>query len=79
MSALAGVAYVGKKKTGAAPRRYGTLIRVSDEFAEALREATGIEKTTAAEFADTHLLPIVRQRYRDAVLREARRLEGGKK
>ncbi len=57
-------------------KRYGTLIRVSDEFAEALRDVTGIEKTTVAEFADSVLLPLVRKRYREAILREAKRLEG---
>ena len=69
-------AKVAKKKTGDPPKRYGTLIRVSDEFAEALRDLTSFEKVSVAEFADAHLLPIVRKRYKDAVLREAKRMEG---
>jgi hypothetical protein len=65
------------KKKAEKPKKYGTLIRVSDEFAEALRDVVGFEKTSMAEFADAHLLPMVRKRYRDAVIREARRMEGG--
>jgi hypothetical protein len=78
MNATAGIEDVAKKKTAGSPKRYGTLIRVSDEFAQALRDVTGFEKTNVAEFADAHLLPIVRKRYRDAVLREAKRMEGAK-
>jgi hypothetical protein len=33
---------------------------------------------SVSEFGDTHVLPVVRKRYRDAVLREAKRMEGGK-
>jgi hypothetical protein len=77
-----GVQGVAKKKldtpTGK-PKRYGTMIRVSDEFAEALRLATGFEQTSVAEFADAHLLPIVKKRYRDAVMKEAKRIEGGER
>lgn len=79
MSAVARVEDVAKKKSGATPKRYGTLVRVSEGFAEALRDATRFEKTSVAEFADAHLLPIVRKRYREAVLKEARRVEGGGK
>lgn len=35
------------------------------------------EKSTVAEFADAQLLPVVRKRYRDAVLSVAKRMEGG--
>jgi hypothetical protein len=79
MGAVAGVEDVAKKKSGATSRRYGTLVRVSDGFAEALRDVTRFEKTSVAEFADAHLLPVVRKRYREAVLKEARRVEGGEK
>jgi hypothetical protein len=67
---------VAKKKT---PKRYGTLIRVSDKFADALRDASSFEKISMAEFADLVLLPVVEKRYRDAVIKEARRMEGGPK
>jgi hypothetical protein len=40
---------------------------------------TGFEKNTVAEFADAHLLPVVRKRYRDAVLSVAKRMEDGGK
>jgi hypothetical protein len=78
MSATAEIENVGRKKTEESPKRYGTLIRVSDELAEALRQASGFEKMSVSEFGDTHVLPVVRKRYRDAVLREAKRMEGGK-
>jgi hypothetical protein len=77
MSVVAEIRDVAKKKTAGSPKRYGTLIRVSDEFAAALRDVTGFEKTTVAEFADAVLLPVVRKRYRDDVIREAKRMEGG--
>jgi hypothetical protein len=69
---------VAKKKASEKdqPKRYGTLIRVSDEFAEALRRAASFEKISMAEFATAYLLPVVEKRYRDAVLKEARRMEG---
>ena len=76
MSAIAEARDVAKKKTGTTSKRYGTLIRVSDAFAEALSDATKFEKTSVAEFADAHLLPIVRKRYRESVLKKARQLEG---
>jgi hypothetical protein len=75
----AGVLDVAKKKSGVVPKRHGTLIRVSDEFADALRDVTGFEKTSVAEFADSYLLPIVRKRYRDGVIKKARGLEEGGK
>jgi hypothetical protein len=77
MNAVAESGKVAKKKSGAAPKKYGTLIRVSDEFADALRDVVGFEKTSIADYADSHLLPLVRKRYRDAVVKAARRLEGG--
>jgi hypothetical protein len=45
---------------------------------EPLRDVVGIEKTNVAEFRGTHLLPVVHKRYRESVLKEARRIEGGK-
>jgi hypothetical protein len=56
-----------------------TLIRVTVEFAEALRIATSFERTSVGEFATKHLLPVVRKHYRDAVMREAKRMEGSSK
>jgi hypothetical protein len=72
--------HVAKKQGGTKePKRYGTLIRVSDAFADALRNASSFEKMSMAEFSDSVLLPIVQKRYRDAVIREAKRMEGGAK
>jgi hypothetical protein len=56
--------------------RYGTLIRVSDAIAEALANVTEFEKVSVTEFADAHLLPLVRERHRESVLAEAWRIEG---
>jgi hypothetical protein len=79
MGVLAEMKSVAKKKSADPNQRKGTLIRVSDEFADALRDVTGFEKTTVAAFCDADLLPVVRKRYREAVLKEARRMEGGGK
>jgi ribosome-binding protein aMBF1 (putative translation factor) len=72
---------VAKKKTLSKdePKQYGTLIRVSDEFADAIRQASSFEGMSMREFADAHLLPVTRKRYSDAVIKEARRIEGGEK
>jgi hypothetical protein len=77
MNALAERKSVAKKKNPDPHKRSGTLIRVSDELAEALREATSYERVTVAQFGDQHLLPVVRKRCREVVLRKARGLEGG--
>jgi enterochelin esterase-like enzyme len=65
---------VAKKKTGeeAAP---STLVRVSTRFAGLLRRASIHEDKTMITFVDEHLLPIVEQRYNEAVLKEAKRIE----
>ena len=69
---------VAKKKNASKdePKQYGTLIRVSEEFAEAIRQASSFEGISQREFADHHLLPVVQKRYRDAVLKEAKRIGG---
>jgi hypothetical protein len=77
MGAVAEIRDVAKKKSAGTSKRYGTLVRVSDDFAKALSEVTRFEGSSVAEFADAHLLPVVRKRYRDAVIKEARRMEGG--
>jgi hypothetical protein len=70
---------VAKSKKAASadqPKRYGTLIRVSDEFAEVIRTASSFEKLSIAEYATMHLLQVVQKRYKEAVVREAKRMEG---
>jgi hypothetical protein len=68
---------VAKKKAEslAEPKRYGTLIRVSNEFASAVKDAASFEKVSIADFLDAHVRAAVERRYRDAVLKEARRFE----
>jgi hypothetical protein len=51
----------------------GRLIRVSDKFADAIMEAASFEKLSIAEFSDKHLLSIVEKRYKDAIMREAKK------
>lgn len=69
---------VSKKKSGEKddPKRFGTLIRVSNHFADALRNAASFERLSHADYADAYLLPVVEKRYKEAVLKEARRMEG---
>jgi hypothetical protein len=66
------------KKSGKGVKRYGTLIRVSDGFADVLRSASQAERMSMAEFADTYLKATVEKRYRDFVLKEAKRFTGDK-
>jgi uncharacterized protein (DUF1778 family) len=68
--------HVAKKKSGGPPKRYGTLIRVSQESAVAITRAASFEGLSVAEFVAQYLVPIAERRYRDAVLREARRMKG---
>lgn len=62
-----------KKNAKTETKQYGTLIRVSDEFADAMRQASNFEAVSMRDFADAHLLSVVLKRYRDAVLKEAKK------
>ncbi len=69
---------VGRKKTPRdKPSRYGTQIRVSDAAADIITKAAGAEGLSVAVFVDKHLVSIADRRYRDAIMREAKRLGGG--
>ena len=70
---------MAKKESETAVRKYANLVRVSAEFAEALNDAVRMEKMSAGEFADAHLLPTVRKRYKETVLKEAKRVGGSEK
>jgi hypothetical protein len=70
---------VAKKPKAKSLKRYGVMVRVSDEFADALKDATSLERVSAADFCNTHLLPIVRKRYREVILKKAKEAEGGAK
>jgi hypothetical protein len=78
MNPTAGVTRVGKRRTEPEPKRHGSLIRVSETFAEAIRELVAMERTSVAKFADAHLLPIVQKRYNAIIVQKARRIEGSK-
>lgn len=69
---------VGRKKTtGDKPRRYGTQIRVSDPFADMITKAANATGMSVADFADKYMMAIAEKHYRDAIMREAKRLRGG--
>lgn len=72
---------VAKKssKPAVQPKRYGTLIRVSDDFAEAIKEAAGFRGQSISEFADAELLERIRKVYSDDVIAKAKKLQGGGK
>jgi hypothetical protein len=53
-----------------------SLFRVSDEFAESLRKVCALGGTSAAKFADEHLLPIVQKKYRDLLNAESKKMGG---
>lgn len=81
--ATAGALLVGKKRAPGAKsagekaggaKSYGTLIRVTDKFAAALREAASFEGLSMAEFATAHLQSVVEKRFRDAIVRKAKQL-----
>jgi hypothetical protein len=69
---------VAKKKADepVQPKRYGTLIRVSDKFAAAIKDASSFEKASIAEYCDAYLLPIVEKKFADAIVKKAKRIEG---
>ncbi len=52
-----------------------SLIRVSDEFAELIKEAASFDRISVAKYVDLHLLPVVREQYRNAVISRAREME----
>jgi hypothetical protein len=51
------------------------MIRVSDEFIEAIRKASRFDQMSIAEFIDKFLLSITEKHYRDAVRKEASKIE----
>lgn len=82
MPATTEAPHVAKKKAPAAPepaRRYGSLIRVSDEFAEAINDAASIRKQSVRDLADELLLGLVRKAYTDKILEAAEQIQKGKK
>ena len=81
MAASPGVMMARKKSTDKEParepaKRYGTLIRVSDDFAELLRKVCPLAGQSAADFVDENLLAIVQKRYRDLLKSESKKLGG---
>jgi Meiotically up-regulated gene 113 len=59
--------------------RPGTLVRVSDAFADALRKASALQSVSMADFADANLLAVVQKLYRDTLARESKRMGGDPK
>lgn len=57
-------------------KRYGTLIRVTVESAETIKEAASFEQISVAEFVTLYLLPVAQKRFKDSVLARAKKMEG---
>jgi hypothetical protein len=57
-------------------KQKGALIRVSEEFAEYIKKVAGFDGMSIAEYADRHFMPYAERHYREAVLREAKQMEG---
>jgi hypothetical protein len=76
MSTVTGTQTVARKsKNPSSPKRYGSLIRVTDEFAEAIRDASSLEKMSIAEFAQTYLTRTVRDHYKKTIKRLAKKVD----
>lgn len=77
MSSVTKEMAVGKMRSQEGkPRRYGTLIRVTDDAAKMITKAASFEGISVADFVTQYLIPLVEKRYRDAVLKEARKMKG---
>jgi hypothetical protein len=66
---------VAKKKSVKPAKQGGTLIRVSDEFAAAIRDVIGVEHMSTADWLDKHQLASVRKRYREVIARINKEME----
>ena len=56
--------------------RQTTLIRVSDEAADVMRDLAGIKHMSVADMLDHYCLELIRKDYRDKVCALARQFEG---
>ena len=56
-------------------RSQGTLVRVSSEFADAIRDLANVELKSIAEVCDEFLYGLVRNQYKESLMSELRRLE----
>ena len=78
MSATLSGEPVAKKKASSKDdmKKGGTMIRVTDDVAEALRKVCALENMTAAEFSETYYLPVIQKRYRELIAAESKRIGG---
>jgi hypothetical protein len=58
------------------PKKGGTMIRVTEEVAEALRKVCALKNMTAAEFSEAYYLPVIEQCYRELIAAESKRISG---
>jgi hypothetical protein len=65
---------VKKQEAKEDTRQHTTMVRVSTLLAEGLKSTATMEGISIAEFADVHLLPVVKKRYREILIREMQRL-----
>jgi hypothetical protein len=66
---------MGRKKG----ERKTVMIRVYEDLAEKVKQASGERGITAAEFGERFLTPCAERAHRDYINAESKRLEGGKK
>lgn len=75
-----GVKVAKKKTTGDQPaKRYGTLIRVSDAFADRIRKVCALNGRSAADHIDEHFLGQLDDQYTDLLAAETKVMGGTKR
>lgn len=65
-----------KPKAASQPQKYGIAIRVSPEFAEAVREAASLKKVSIAEHVDGLFLTMAQAEHAAVLLRAVERQAG---
>lgn len=70
---------MGRKKSEGDLAPKGTMMRVSEAFAEKIKRASGERGLTATEFCDQFLTPCTDKAHREYIQAEAKRLAGGDK
>lgn len=74
---------VAKKRSPSAdqvePKRYGSMIRVGDDFAEAIRKVCALSGKSAAEYTAERLLSIVLDDYDALLAKESKAAKERKK
>lgn len=70
---------MGRKKSEGDPAPKGTMMRVSESFAEKIKRASGERGLSATEFCDEFLTSCIDKAHKEYIQQEAKRLAGGGK